>query len=211
VETALTIRELTAILDPPVTIAQAATLTVLAGIEPCGHRRTRTPGRPAAVYDIAAVMRAHGEEARRTAKQFTDGDWVASALLARNLIRADTEAGAVWWPDGTRAEELVDGYGQVRAGHCRTPAHRIIWIAGDGEIPAGIQVNHINKLRWDNRRANLELVTFAENIRHGHGSPYLNYHDAMAGLAELPATADTPEYHGEQQYIRAGGAFRKAH
>jgi hypothetical protein len=71
------------------------------------------------------------------------------------------------------------------------PAHRVIWIAAEGPIPPGIQVNHLNKLRWDNRRVNLELVTYGNNVRHAHGMPYMSYHDALHELAELEEQAET--------------------
>lgn len=142
---------------------------------------------------MAEVTSAHAAEAARTVKQFADSDWIASALLARYMITADTDAGALWWADGTRAEHLGTGnYGWVRTGPCVVPAHRVIWIAADGEIPPGLQVNHMNGLKWDNRRANLELVTIGNNARHGRGLPYMNHHDAAAALAELASDPAPP-------------------
>lgn len=192
-----TIRELSEALEPAMTRNQVATLIVIAGIEPLGKRYTGRPGHPPAVYDSAAVLDAHATEAGRTGKQFTDSDWVASALLGRNLIHADTEAGELWWPDGTRAEQLTRGfYGCVRSGPCAVMAHRVIWIAAEGPIPPGIQVNHMNKLRWDNRRINLELVTYGHNVRHAHGMPYMSYHDALRELAELEEQPETINPYG---------------
>ena len=177
-DTTLTIREALELLNPPMTRMQLASLIILASIEPAEIRRTRRSGRPAAAYPAARIMQAHGEEFHRTSRPFDGGDWIAHALLARNLITTDLRHGELHWPDGTRAETLrADYYGAVRVGQCHTAAHRLIWIAADGEIPAGIQVNHINKLRWDNRRANLELVTHANNIWHAHGYPYQNTSD----------------------------------
>ena len=109
------------------------------------------------------------------------------------MLTADTEAGALWWADGTRAEQLgTGGYGWVRVGPCKIPAHRAIWIAAEGEIPPALQINHVNRLKWDNRRANLELVTIGSNIRHAHGLPYRNHHDAVAELAELETDPAPP-------------------
>jgi hypothetical protein len=204
----MTLREFAKVLNPPMTMAQITALTIIAAIPPAGIRRTGRAGRPAITYETAAVLRAHGEEARRTAKRFTDSDWIASALLGRNLIRADTGTGEIWWADGIRAEEIRPGfYGAVRVGQCRSPAHRIIWIAADGEIPPALQVNHVNKLTWDNRRANLELVTHEQNLRHRDGEPYLTYHEAVRQLAELPAP-ELPDPVSDQCLVRAGGAFR---
>lgn len=45
-------------------------------------------------------------------------------------------------------------------------AHRMIWIYANGDISDGIQIDHINGVRSDNRLANLRLVTNAENHRN---------------------------------------------
>lgn len=56
----------------------------------------------------------------------------------------------------------ADGYVRI-AGHY---AHRAIWEAVFGPIPAGMEINHINGNRADNRLHNLEVVTRRENISH---------------------------------------------
>lgn len=47
-------------------------------------------------------------------------------------------------------------------------AHRLIWEAMNGPIPVGLEINHKNGVKTDNRLSNLELVTHAENIRHAY-------------------------------------------
>ncbi len=205
----ITRQEAAAILSPVMTVRQVEILIVIAGIAPIGTARTGRTGRPPYLYDRDAITEAHDTEAARTAKQFIDNDWIGSALLDRGLITADPDAGTLRWPDGTRAETVMPGiYGAVRVGRACVMAHRIIWIATEGEIPFGIEINHCNHRRWDNRRANLELVTHVENIHHGHGMPYLTQSDAAAELAELavlPQTLPAPD----ESLVRAGGAFRR--
>lgn len=204
----ITRREAIAILDPVMTMSQLATLIVMAGIPSLGFQHVRHAGHPPNLYDRDAIVQAHAIEAARTSKQFTDHDWIASGLLGRGLIIADPEAGTLHWPDGGRAETMsADIYGYVVVGHQKVAAHRVIWIAAEGEIPHGIQINHRNRLRWDNRRANLELVTWMENIRHANGKLYLTHPEAVAQLENLvpePA-APTAPWTGMG---RVGGAWR---
>jgi hypothetical protein len=46
--------------------------------------------------------------------------------------------------------------------------HRAAWEAFRGPIPKGLEINHRNGVRTDNRLENLELVTRADNMVHGH-------------------------------------------
>lgn len=54
----------------------------------------------------------------------------------------------------------VEGMGK---GTFRLLVHRLAWMLVNGPIPEGMQVDHINCDRKDNRLANLRLVTHTEN------------------------------------------------
>ena len=61
------------------------------------------------------------------------------------------------------------GYIEIRnSGKAVGLAHRYIWERANGPIPAGMQINHINGIKDDNRLCNLELVTASENTKHAY-------------------------------------------
>ena len=45
-------------------------------------------------------------------------------------------------------------------------AHRVVWIYFNGEIPDGLEINHKDGIKINNRLENLELVTRSENHKH---------------------------------------------
>lgn len=63
------------------------------------------------------------------------------------------------------------GYLQVTLYKNKKPitykVHRLVWEAFNGEIPEGMQVNHINEVKTDNRLENLNLMTPKENSNWG--------------------------------------------
>jgi hypothetical protein len=105
-------------------------------------------------------------------------DEIAILHLVTGRLRVDPDRGVVVRDDGYRAEHpTATGYGSVYLGRVDgkqrfARAHRVVWIAARGRIPGMYEINHRNGLRWDNRIGNLDLVTHADNIRHGHRLPY---------------------------------------
>lgn len=86
------------------------------------------------------------------------------------------------------------GYARVTINSATVVAHRLIWVVAHGAIPAGMEINHRNGQKLDNRLENLELVTREQNIRHalrtglmrpvtGERHPLARYSDAT--VAEI--------------------------
>lgn len=44
--------------------------------------------------------------------------------------------------------------------------HRLVWETFNGKIPAGLEIDHKNHNRHDNKLSNLRLVTHSENCRN---------------------------------------------
>lgn len=57
-------------------------------------------------------------------------------------------------------------------------AHRVMWRAFRGEIPPGMQLNHIDGNRLNNLISNLELVTPSRNTKHAYELGFLKAGDA---------------------------------
>ena len=70
-------------------------------------------------------------------------------------------------------KQLINSIGYYQVGLCKNSkvrfylVHRLVWIAFNGTIPEGLQVNHINEVKSDNRLSNLNLMTCKENINYG--------------------------------------------
>ena len=60
---------------------------------------------------------------------------------------------------------LYDKDGKIK----NVRVHRMIWMAFNGEIPKGMEINHKNEVRNDNRLENLELLSHKQNLLYGTG------------------------------------------
>lgn len=58
--------------------------------------------------------------------------------------------------------------------HCHL-AHTVVWMAFNGPIPDGYEVDHINNDRKDNRLDNLQLLTKSENNTKAYNSGNRNF------------------------------------
>lgn len=58
------------------------------------------------------------------------------------------------------------GYPQTRIGHGRSGHNILLHAFLLGYAPSGLEWDHINRDKLDNRRSNLRLVTHLENIRN---------------------------------------------
>ena len=72
---------------------------------------------------------------------------------------------------GQRAGRILNvGYRQIVINYNEYMEHRLIWIYFNGDIPDGLQIDHINRVKDDNRIENLEWVTTSENMIHHYAT-----------------------------------------
>jgi hypothetical protein len=63
---------------------------------------------------------------------------------------------------------IDNGYLRVKLNKRSVLVHQIIAVKLFGEKCIGLQVNHIDGNKLNNKPINLEVITLAENIRHGY-------------------------------------------
>ncbi|KKM62165.1 hypothetical protein LCGC14_1524500, partial [marine sediment metagenome] len=67
----------------------------------------------------------------------------------------------------------------------RIYAHRLIWIYFNGNIPKGLEINHKQGIKGDNRLSKLELTSHKENIHHAYKTGLANSTGENHGMHKL--------------------------
>ncbi len=89
----------------------------------------------------------------------------------RKLFRYDTSGKLIWRVDRCRTckgqiagnHAGTRGYTTIGVNNQRFYAARLIWVWWYGPIEPGLEIDHINRIRHDDRRENLRKVTRREN------------------------------------------------
>lgn len=95
------------------------------------------------------------------------------------LVDIDVEAGIVRWKNKKANRKAGAEVGSITGeGYRRTSfnnqyfyVHRFLWTYVYGSIPEGLEVDHINGDRGDNRIANLRLCSNKQNKQNTHNAP----------------------------------------
>lgn len=84
--------------------------------------------------------------------------------LTERLLYDEKTGVFVWRKTGSVAGGLCgNGYIQIRISTVRYSAHRLAWLYVYGVTPA-LQIDHINRVKTDNRISNLRLATRSQNM-----------------------------------------------
>jgi hypothetical protein len=119
----------------------------------------------------------------------------------------DPVRGLVYGPRGVPIGN-PDGSGHIqvdgRSRQLGQPfAHHLIWEAVHGPVPDGLEINHRNGIKADNRIANLEVVTRQQNVLHAYatglksnaGEKHPSHRLTEAQVREIRRRADGGEPH----------------
>lgn len=91
-----------------------------------------------------------------------DGDVFSYYLRGNFLRKSPIKLRPGLHSDGYMVVNLCDGYGYKVV----IFVHQLVWLSHNGAIANGLQINHINAVKHDNRFHNLELVTPKQNTKH---------------------------------------------
>jgi hypothetical protein len=161
---------------PPIPLYAAVDLMKVHAAWVEGHlSATRVRRTPA---DLALDTKPCQPDAQEESVPSRYNDRLIHAALASGLVTADPDTGIVYNRAGRALGGRNNGYLRVNLPDPAEPgrrryvqAHRIVWIAANGPIPPGLEPNHKDLNRSNNRLSNLELVTHRENIAHGKSLP----------------------------------------
>lgn len=93
--------------------------------------------------------------------------------LALQLFRYDN--GKLYWKKQAKPFHTIStpiqcidalGYSKVHYKNKGYAVHRVIYMMHYGEIPKGMEIDHLNHKRADNRIENLRLCSHGENMRN---------------------------------------------
>lgn len=129
-------------------------------------------------------MKVHTHHLRGTrpaygTKERAESDWQVGDLdILREFLSYEPDTGLLRWKvnrsyvkagavAGTKCPKR--GYITVAFAGRRRYVHRVAWLLAHGSLEAGLDIDHINGDRSDNRLCNLRLATRSQNLCNSKG------------------------------------------
>lgn len=91
-----------------------------------------------------------------------------------------------------------ENYMRVTLGDKTFLVHILVYKVFHGEIPEGLEVNHINKHKSDNRAVNLNLMTHDENTGYSLNKPVLCYDKNRNFVQDFISVKEASEFFGKK-------------
>lgn len=105
-------------------------------------------------------------------------------------------------PDGYLKTMILDDNGKYRS----WTIHLFVALAFIGEKPDGLEIDHINGIKTDNRLENLEYVTRSENVKRAFKLGLMTpKRGELNGMAKL-TSQDVADI---REYVKKNARFRK--
>jgi hypothetical protein len=108
------------------------------------------------------MMFTQDEVRRRVVLDHATGEFT---WLPREVLRPQDKTWNRRHAGKTVGVRRSDGYVSVGLNNRRILGHRLVWLYLYGEWPPN-HIDHINRVKWDNRPENLRLATVAENTNN---------------------------------------------
>jgi hypothetical protein len=94
-------------------------------------------------------------------------DFRDARLPERFWSKVAVDPSGCWLWTGYLTTKHPNGYGRFKIGEKGTLAHRLTWETLAGPIPAGMEIDHLCRVRRCCNPAHLEPVTHQENVLRG--------------------------------------------
>lgn len=147
-------------------------ISALSTTQPCRWPRCKRRARRAAAVALCALHDGHarlmGEASARLAERNSEigVEWRRIPGLGNYEVSSDGRIWNVRFSKLLSPSAMPDWYPRVTLGRKSKAVHQLVMLAFAGPCPKGMNINHRDGIKGNNRLENLEYVTPKENFQH---------------------------------------------